>query len=130
MHSPLFGAPFGSAAGAGAAAFGSAAPRGGGGTTSAGGVGSAAAAAAVGSIRSDTDPIRSDTVFTPQAAQGADFREATREQQSRMLGLPFDVPAVPNGAEPRARPVDLEAFFHACEVSFMVRLHIRFTQST
>ena len=133
VNSPM---PFG-AAGAAAPAFGSrlaAASGGGGGGVgvevgmSSGGVGGGegtAAAAAAGVVAGGGGVGIRDDIFTPGAAQRAELHNAKSEQDSRMLGLPFDLPPVPSGLLTDSRPVDLEAFFHACEVSFMEARNLR-----
>jgi hypothetical protein len=117
VNSPLpFGAgaaapAFGAAASASRSAFGGGAAAAAGGIMSAGGAGGSVAAAG----------SRSLDLFTPGAAQRAELHTAKSEQDSRMLGLPFNLPPVPSGLLTSSRPVDLEAFFHACEAGLYTR---------
>ena len=63
--------------------------------------------------------------FTPGAAQRDALHGAKTVNDTRLLGLPADLPPVPSGLLENARPVDLESFLHACEVSFMDAKNLR-----
>ena len=63
--------------------------------------------------------------FTPGAAQRDALHGAKTVNDTRLLGLPEDLPPVPSGLLENARPVDLESFLHACEVSFMDAKNLR-----
>ena len=66
--------------------------------------------------------------FTPGASQRDALHGAKIVNDARALGslgLPADLPPVPSGLLENARPVDLESFLHACEVSFMDAKNLR-----
>ena len=66
--------------------------------------------------------------FTPGASQRDALHGAKTVNDTRalgFLGLPADLPPIPSGLLENARPVDLESFLHACEVSFMDAKNLR-----